>query len=291
MLNPSRDASQLCNIRSVHRVFFFFYFSFFSIFYFLFWERVAVPWRRRLVPRGFCRVESATTTHATWPGPRFLVVSSSSWSSRAASEFPFFLCCAEQIASDVWWFLAGAENGNGEGSSTCACHRSCRCGFPFFFFPLFCCLLWMFDHRTISFGLPQVSLSFSISSCVPVLGYCVRKLEDSLPLSQTHAHFLAPPCVMTMWNALVLVRLAWEICEESKRWRSFWNFWNRVFFLKSWGISEGCLVIWNLRILLQEKFCGCFNCFVYDACLWISNFADPLHKGSCFEKKSNIQSA
>jgi hypothetical protein len=41
----------------------------------------------------------------------------------------------------------------------------------------------MFDHRTISFGLPQVSLSFSISSCVPVLGYCVRKLEDSLSLS------------------------------------------------------------------------------------------------------------
>lgn len=117
--------------------FLFLFFFLFSSFFFLFWERVAVPWRRRLVPRGFCRVESATTTHATWPGPRFLVVSSSSWSSRAASEFPFFLRCAEQIASDVWWFLASAENGNGEGSSTCACHRSCRCGFPFFFFLFF----------------------------------------------------------------------------------------------------------------------------------------------------------
>ncbi len=86
---------------------------------------------------GFGRVESATTTHATWPDPRFLVVSSSSWSSRVAREFPSFLCCAEQIASDVWWFLASTENGNGEGSSTCACHRSCRCGFSFFFFLFF----------------------------------------------------------------------------------------------------------------------------------------------------------
>jgi hypothetical protein len=130
MLNPSRDASQLCNIRSVHRVFFFFYFSFF-VFLFL------GTGCRSLTAPSSSSVESATTTHATWPGPRFLVVSSSSWSSRAASEFPSFLCCAEQIARDVWWFLASAENGNGEGSSTCACHRSCRCGFSFFFFPFF----------------------------------------------------------------------------------------------------------------------------------------------------------
>jgi hypothetical protein len=46
--------------------------------------------------------------------------------------------------------LASAENGNGEGSSTCACHRSCRCGFSFFFFPSFFLLplvnVWSSDH-------------------------------------------------------------------------------------------------------------------------------------------------
>jgi len=134
------------------RVFFFVYFSFF---YFLF-SFLGTGCRSLAAPSsssGLGRVESATTTHATWPGPRFLVVYSSSWSSRAVSEFPSFLCCAKQITSDVWWFLASAENGNGEGSSTCACHRSCRCGFSFFFFLFFCCLLWMFDHRAISFGL------------------------------------------------------------------------------------------------------------------------------------------
>jgi hypothetical protein len=107
--------------------------------------------------------------------------------------------------------------------------------FSFLFFPFF----WMFEHRTISFGLPQVSLSFSISSCVPVLGYCVRKLEDSLSLSLRHTHtFSLLPvwwlCEMRSCLSVLLEKFVRNRKDEDRLeiFEIKFFFWNLEGFLK-----------------------------------------------------------